>query len=66
MTSEGIRDRQLGEELIIDIERYKSSCNTLICFIYDPDELIENRASLKRDLEKLSKDGLKVVVIINP
>ena len=66
MTREGLTDRKIGEELLIDIGRYKNSCSTLVCFIYDPKEMLENPYGLIKDLENLSTDDLTVKVFINP
>lgn len=68
MTRQGLRDKELGDQLIIDIERYKShpNCKTLICFVYDPDGRITNPRGLINDLESQSRDGLKVRLFINP
>lgn len=52
-----MRDRahakEIGNELIIDIEHYRRhpSCRTLWCVIFDPDHLITNAEGLKSDLE---------------
>lgn len=35
MTREGLRDKEVGEQLAIDIARYGDKCKTLVCFIYD-------------------------------
>jgi len=48
MTRDGLADKELGEELLVDIARYEGTCEKLICFIYDPDERIANRNSLKK------------------
>jgi hypothetical protein len=58
---------KLGEELIIDRARYERhpDCDTLVCFIYDPEGRIGNPHGLERDLE--DHDGrLKVRVIVSP
>lgn len=62
-----LKDREVGEELIIDIDRYKShpNCDTLICFVYDPDFLINNPAGLENDLNR-KNDELNVITIISP
>lgn len=67
MTRSTLKDRKLGEELIIDIARYSAmpAVNTLYCFIYDADAHIMNPEGLKADLEKLGGD-LKVKVTIVP
>jgi hypothetical protein len=66
-TREGLRDKEIGEQLIIDISRYSQSqdCETLICFVYDPDQLIRNPIGLERDLSK-KYEFLEVIVIISP
>lgn len=48
MTRAGLKDKQLGEQLIIDIARYAAHprCRRLICFVYDPGYLIRNRQGL--------------------
>jgi REase_DpnII-MboI len=63
----GLSAKQLGDELIIDIARYKShqSCKRLVCFVYDPDGLITNPAGIEADLNRTT-DSLIVKVIIMP
>lgn len=38
-TRNGLSAKELGEQLIIDIARYKShpNCKNLVCFVYDPE-----------------------------
>jgi len=52
MTSDRLRDKQVAEQLIIDIERYQShpDCGHLVCFVYDPGGHIRNAAGLEADL----------------
>ncbi|MBA5603711.1 hypothetical protein H1224_21960 [Pectobacterium aroidearum] len=66
-TRKGLNTKEIGEQLIIDMARYKShpDCETLVCFVYDPEERISNPVGLESDLEKNSKD-IKVKVIISP
>jgi hypothetical protein len=61
------RDSEIGDELIVDIERYaqSSDCETLVCFVYDPDNRIKNPAGLESDLTG-SRENIEVVVIIAP
>lgn len=68
LTRESLKDKKLGEELLIDIQRYKAqeNCKHLICFIYDKDSYISNPHGLKKDLEKMSDDKFKVNIIISP
>jgi hypothetical protein len=66
MTREGLADKEIGEQLIVDIERYKGhpDCSTLVCFIYDPDGRIMNSHALSEDLQSQSRDDLKVIIIV--
>ena len=66
MTRDNLRDREVGEELIIDVAKYKGhpNCRTLVCFVYDPEQHISNPVGLKRDLEALTTHDLAVVVYI--
>jgi len=68
MTREQLGDKELGDQLIVDIERYKShpNCKTLVCFVYDPDARVVNAKGLAKDLESQSREGLEVKVFINP
>lgn len=68
MTSPTLTDKKLGEELLVDIGRYKSypDCETLILFIYDKGDHVRNKWGMKRDLEGQSTKQLKIVVIIVP
>jgi len=66
-TSENLTARKVGEQLIIDIARYKShpDCKTLICFVYDPERRIKNPRGLENDLSKTTDDMI-VQVFIRP
>jgi hypothetical protein len=66
MTRDRLTEKEIGDELLIDIARYKEhvDCNTLVCFIYDPEQKISNAAGLKYDLEKASTERLSVVVFV--
>lgn len=66
-TREGLGARELGEQLLIDIGRYKAhpDCRTLICFAYDPDGLIANPCGIENDLNGNHND-LLVKVIVAP
>jgi hypothetical protein len=66
MTREGLNDRKLGEELIIDIAHYKQrGCKAVICFIYDPEHRLKNPNAIEIDLSKPT-DGVDVKVFIRP
>lgn len=66
-TREKLTDKEVGEQLIIDIARYKShpDYKTLICFVYDPERRIKNPRGLENDLSKTT-DGMIVQVFIRP
>jgi REase_DpnII-MboI len=64
MTRAGRAAARVGEELIVDIERYRShpDCDSLVALVYDPERLITNRRSLERDLSG-ERDGPVIRVI---
>jgi len=66
-TRSGLKSKQVGEQLIIDIARYKThpDCKTLYCFVYDPEGYISNPRGIENDLNKTDGD-LKVKVKIIP
>jgi hypothetical protein len=66
-TRTGLSNKEVGDQLIIDIHRYASlqGCKTLICFVYDPAGLILNPRGFESDLGG-SRDGLIVEVIVTP
>lgn len=63
-TREGLGDKELGEQLIIDIDKYKKhpDCEKLVCFVYDPEERIRNPMGIMNDLNK-QHDGFAMVII---
>ena len=66
-TRKGMGPREVGEQLIIDIQKYKAhaDCKCLICFVYDPEGRIGNPAGIETDLSK-SYEGMNVIVIVAP
>ena len=66
-TRQGLSDKKLGEELILDIQKYQihPDCKTLICFVYDPDNFIRNPRGIERDLETTT-EKIEVKVFIRP
>lgn len=68
MTRKGLGDRKIGEELIIDLERYQEhpKCKILYCFVYDPDKRIKNPRGLEEDIERRSTKNLMVKVTVCP
>jgi hypothetical protein len=65
ITRNGLGAKQVGDELIIDIERYRShpDCAALLAIVYDPDRRIVNRRTLESDLSG-TRDGLVVRVVV--
>ena len=65
-TRKKLIDKKIGEELIDDIEKYQmhKDCKKLICFIYDPDEILSNPNGIINDLNKKHQEFVKI--IINP
>lgn len=65
-TRPSLKAKELGNQLIEDIARYKShpDCETLICFVYDPNGYISNPKGLENDLS--NSEGLITKVIIRP
>ena len=66
-TRKGLDHKNVGDQLAIDIVRYKShpDCSTLVCFVYDPEGRIGNPASLESDLTG-NEHGLDVLVVVAP
>lgn len=67
MASKTLRDKLIGEQLIIDINKYQShpNCKTLYCLIYDPNSFIKNAVALENDLSG-THDNLFVKVFVVP
>ena len=63
-TRSSMSKKELGEELIIDIEKYKvhPDCKQLYCFIYDPDGYLGNSSAIKNDLEKTHQGFVKIFI----
>lgn len=61
----GLGTKELGDQLIVDIERYQKhpSCKTLFCFVYDPEGRIANPQGLERDLSRREDDFIVKVFI---
>jgi hypothetical protein len=62
---ESLTVRDLGEQLIIDMNRYKvhPDCKALVAIVYDPNFRIGNPKALEGDLTRVV-DGLRVVVVV--
>ncbi|WP_155122705.1 hypothetical protein [Burkholderia ubonensis] len=67
MTRETLRDKEIADELILDIARYAThpKCKRLVCFIYDPKELLRNPGVLRNDLTSAQR-GMSVDVVVSP
>lgn len=67
MTNQKLKDKKIGEQLIVDIKRYQShpDCKTLVCFVYDPNGFIRNSTGLIKDIAR-KHDNLDVRLIISP
>lgn len=65
MTRDGLRDREVGNQLIQDVERYRShpDCAALVAFVFDPSRHIRNPRGLEEDLSG-DRDGLVVSVLV--
>jgi len=67
-TRERLSDKEIGEQLILDVAHYRNhpNCNYLKCFVYDPENRVKNPRGLENDLSKLSDDTLSVELFIRP
>lgn len=66
-TRKGLKAKELGEQLIIDIANYRGhqNCKTLYCFVYDPEGYIANPRGIENDLNSDDRE-MKVIVKIIP
>jgi hypothetical protein len=67
MTREGLKQKDLVDQLLVDIARYEEhpSCKSLICFVYDPDDRIGNPSAIIADIEKGDRK-IAVRVFVQP
>ena len=64
-TREGLKGKQIADQLIIDIDRYKAAhpdCETLFCFVYDPEGLIQNPIGFEKDINEKHKGVAEVLI----
>jgi len=64
--SASLRDKQIGDQLMIDIGRYQShpDCQRLVCFVYDPGGNLKNPSGLESDLSrKVGKLDVKLIAV---
>ena len=66
-TRVGLNAKAVGEQLIIDIAKYKKhpQCRRLVCFVYDPEGRIANPSGIESDLNN-GQHGIEVRVSILP
>ncbi|WP_309608233.1 hypothetical protein [Flavobacterium sp.] len=66
-TRANLRGKEVGSQLIEDIARYKEhkDCETLLCFVYDPEGLVGNPRGFENDLSNDDGD-LRVRVYVRP
>jgi len=67
-TREKLSDKEIGEQLILDVAHYKNhpNCSFLKCFVYAPENRLKNPRGLESDLNKLSDEKLSVELYIRP
>ena len=67
MTRPGLSQRQVVEQLAIDKAKYQGhpDCETLICFVYDPDLRLRNPVAIENDLSDRA-GGLCTLVVVSP
>jgi hypothetical protein len=66
-TRSGLNAKAVGEQLIIDIAKYKRhpQCRRLVCFVYDPEGRVANPNGIESDLNT-GDHGIAVQVYILP
>ncbi|MEQ8638384.1 hypothetical protein [Gimesia maris] len=66
-TRKSLTTKLLGDQLIIDSEKYRAhpDCKKIFCFVYDPDSSIINPRGIEKDLYKKEID-FEVKVLIVP
>ena len=66
-TRPNMSNKDLGEQLIIDIEKYQThpNCKQLCCFVYDPEGILGNPMGIKNDLESTHEGFLKVYIRVS-
>jgi hypothetical protein len=67
LTRSGLGDKEVGEQLIVDRDRYKARAGIkhLVCLVLDPDSRVDNPRGLESDLSRDTTDeGMAVTVRI--
>lgn len=67
MTRNGMTQRSLADELILDIARYRAhpSCQAIIFFVYDLRGLIKNPVALRAELSEIA-GKLPIRLVVSP
>jgi hypothetical protein len=67
-TRTNLTEKEVGEELIVDIARYQThpGVDALICLVHDPDNLIQNPRGLEQDLVNTPSGRLEVRALVRP
>jgi REase_DpnII-MboI len=67
-TRPSLSTKVLGEQLLVDIAKYKGhpNCRGIFCVVYDPDDIIKNPRGLENDLNAQSTPEITVRVLIVP
>jgi hypothetical protein len=68
LASDKLRDKRVGEELIVDIKRYQMhpDCRRLICLVYDPHGNLKNPSGLEADLSRVHEKLVVKVIVVSP
>ena len=66
-TRPSMSTKELGEQLIIDVAKYKKhpQCKRLICFVYDPEGRVSNPRGIENDMSNCDTE-IDVRTIIVP
>lgn len=66
-TRKGLGAKEIGKQLLVDIQRYKThpDCKYLVCFIYDPEGIISNPIGIENDLSG-DREGIYVKAYVFP
>lgn len=66
MTRPGLRDRKVGEELLIDWGRYKRhpDCKAIFAMVYDPERYIDNHVALETSLTDLTAAVPTLAIVV--
>lgn len=66
MTRETLKDKKVGDELIVDWERYSNhpACRGIFALVYDPERWLQNPAGLQADLSNAQRIPATRVLVI--